>query len=115
MFITGYFAGLMKCVASSSNNKCQILSSAKPLLNYISVLIIHFEIAPVGVNRGYHWILDAELNSTAGKIGFSYTLNNYGFGNLPCTAETFTPPFQNSSIFDNGFYHLHLQTFPRSS
>jgi hypothetical protein len=34
-------------------------------------------------------------------------------GNLPCTAETFTPPFQNSSIFDNGFYHLHLPDVPK--
>jgi hypothetical protein len=54
MFITGYFAGLMKVLhLLQINNKGQILHQT--IAELYSVLIIHFEIAPVGMNRWYHW------------------------------------------------------------
>jgi hypothetical protein len=74
MFITGYFAGLMKVLhLLQINNKVSDPVLHQTIAELYLVLIIHFEIAPIGMNRWYHWAFGCRTKTESGKkIGFSH-------------------------------------------
>jgi hypothetical protein len=89
-----------KWIASSSNNMGLNLVRRKPLLNHISVFIVHFEIAPVAWTVGAigFWMDD---QTPQAKKSASPTLNIFAWlRNFPCTLPKYwLRLFDNISVF----------------